>query len=477
MSAQPNQIQVQVNASTSPDRKRPHPTLQSGKRWSKYNLLFKSKRNGYLLYNALSNHLAALDQDIADLLIDVSKGVRSFDPAKNFPLYVQLLLAKVLVDDIEEDNHLESIHHQRNIANYDTSNLMLTIAPTLGCNFDCPYCFEKNKRGIHMRESVEKKVIDWIAAHANLRYISITWYGGEPLLRFNTMVALSEKIESLGIPFFASVITNGYLITEDIARKLTSLKIKTVQITLDGDQHTHDQRRTLVSGRETYTRILESIQYLIDNWDGRIIIRQNIDRENRDSYSHLHAELVKRFPTDRLSIYASLVRSAAGELPDLACQMDRKEMEEFRLENHEQHGISPGNTFPDHDLGGCTATRQNGFVIGPKGELYKCWMDLGVKEMEVGHVDGGLPLKQNIVAQYTTGSDNFSDPECRRCFFLPICSGGCAQLRVENKYYDAKHDTCFRFKDTLPEILEIHYENKSVGVKKKPSNEFINVTL
>lgn len=444
---------------------------QSGggvKRWSKYNLLFKSKRNGHLLYNALSNHLAAVDDQTAALLQSVSRGEREFRPADNFPLYLQLLLAKVLIDDVEEDSLLESIHHHRNLANYDTSSLLLTIAPTLGCNFDCPYCFEKNKRGVHMPEEVEQNIVDWIATFPNLRYLAITWYGGEPFLRFNTMKRLSRKIEEMGLPFFATVITNGYLITPEIAKQLDGLKIKRIQITLDGDQATHDSRRTLVSGKETYGRILESIQTLVDHWSGQISIRLNLDRENREKYQVLHQQLTERFPSDRLGIYAALVRSATGEQPDLACQMDRKEMEEFQLNNHEQHGIAPANTFPDHSIGGCTATRQNGYVVGPRGELYKCWMDLGLDDMIVGRVDEGGLSNHAAIARYMTGSDNFSDPECRTCYFLPVCSGGCAQLRVENKYQGFKHDTCFRYKDSFPEILEIHYEKKLREASRKP---------
>lgn len=41
----------------------------------------------------------------------------------------------------------------------------------------------------------------------------------------------------------------------------------------------------------------------------------------------------------------------------------------------------------------CTATSLYGYVIGPKGEIYKCWEDVGIKEKEIGSVlDGKLVI-------------------------------------------------------------------------------------
>jgi uncharacterized protein len=40
---------------------------------------------------------------------------------------------------------------------------------------------------------------------------------GEPLLAFNRIVSLTRKMQALGLKYKAGIITNGYLLTEDIA--------------------------------------------------------------------------------------------------------------------------------------------------------------------------------------------------------------------------------------------------------------------
>ena len=58
----------------------------------------------------------------------------------------------------------------------------LTIAPTLDCNFDCPYCYE-NRRNGKMSEEVQDALIDFIqnSVTSETSVMDISWYGGEPL--------------------------------------------------------------------------------------------------------------------------------------------------------------------------------------------------------------------------------------------------------------------------------------------------------
>ena len=72
----------------------------------------------------------------------------------------------------------------------------LTICPTMGCNFDCPYCFENHFPGV-MTESVQDDVaglagrmLDEVGAEKLL----VIWFGGEPLLAVDVIARLSERL-------------------------------------------------------------------------------------------------------------------------------------------------------------------------------------------------------------------------------------------------------------------------------------------
>ena len=67
-----------------------------------------------------------------------------------------------------------------------------------------------------------------------------------------------------------------------------------------------------------------------------------------------------------------------------------------------------------------------------------------------------------LLSNYMVGTDAFDDPKCRNCFFLPVCDGGCAELRMRNNSGDSEFETCIEYKNRLPELLEIHYEKKAL---------------
>lgn len=104
----------------------------------------------------------------------------------------------------------------------------LSVLPNLTCNFSCSYCYSAKGRS--------KTVIEWDKVKAVLDYfiddkriepqpLSIFISGGgEPLLSWNIVERLLEyagtRAKEKGFPLYMSVVTNGSLLTEDIAESL-----------------------------------------------------------------------------------------------------------------------------------------------------------------------------------------------------------------------------------------------------------------
>ncbi|MER8055552.1 4Fe-4S cluster-binding domain-containing protein, partial [Acinetobacter pittii] len=63
--------------------------------------------------------------------------------------------------------------------------------PTIGCNFCCPYCFEGKKENVSMNEKTIKNIIRFLN-DSSAKELSLHWYGGEPLLRFDLMKEIYE---------------------------------------------------------------------------------------------------------------------------------------------------------------------------------------------------------------------------------------------------------------------------------------------
>lgn len=428
--------------------------------WSTYNTLFHSERYGRFCYNALSNTLIELDE-IHYGLLEVYLSEQAFSDTQGNGFWSLMREKLVLVEPGEEENLLLVRQYRRQLSCFDTSTLGLTICPTLRCNFRCPYCYELNQQDSRfMSAETQERLISWIKDYKSISTLSVAWYGGEPLLAFDIICALTERFQSLGLAYEkASLVTNGYLLDREKIRRLNDLKIDFIQITLDGSSEIHDTRRILAGGGPTFARILENVEALMNSdWVGVCNIRVSIDKHNIKDFLDLRTELLARFRGKKLFVYPGRVDVLGDQDYDSGCCLDSDEWSDFTLELARCHGIFPaGRLHPRIKLGGtCVALRHQSFVLGPDGELYKCWNDVGRPTMVVGSINDEDTISHPILrAQYATGVDPYRDPECRTCAVLPICGGGCAHRRLLAKYLDRKSiEYCSPYRTRLRDYLE-----------------------
>ncbi len=192
-------------------------------KWSKYNLLFRSKKYGWLLYNSLSNSFANLNEDAYHAVEEIRKMNGGYDVSKNPGLVLQLIQIKALISEQNDKLALQKIIFKRKSESYNTNSLSLTITATTACNFACTYCFQNCGKTGKMTSKTEKKLLNFIERFHTASFICNCWYGGEPLLMFDSMERITEGILNLGKPYTASMITNGYLLDDYKVNKLKEL--------------------------------------------------------------------------------------------------------------------------------------------------------------------------------------------------------------------------------------------------------------
>ncbi len=428
--------------------------------WSTYNTLFRSERYGRFCYNALSNTLVELDEIHYGLLEGYLSG-QAFSGTQGNGFWSLLREKHVLVEAGEEENLFLVRRYHRQVSCFETSKLGLTICPTLRCNFRCPYCFELSQQDCRfMSADTQERLISWIKDHKNICALSVAWYGGEPLLAFDIICALTERFQALGLAYEkASLVTNGYLLDMEKIRRLNDLNIDFIQITLDGPPEMHDTRRVLAGGSPTFARIIENVEALMNSdWAGACNIRVSLDKRNIEGFLGLRSELLARFQGKKLFVYPGRVDVIGDQDYDGSCCLNSDEWSDFTLELARCHGIFPaGWLHPNSKLGGaCVALRHQSFVLGPEGEFYKCWDDVGRPAMVVGSVHDPDTITHPVLrAQYATGVDPYLDPECRACTVLPICGGGCAHRRLLAKYHGREDiEYCSPYKSRLRDYLE-----------------------
>ena len=127
------------------------------------------------------------------------------------------------------------------------------------CNLKCLHCYQENHKPIQLSyEQLEKIYKQYKNLLKKLKikgHINIT--GGEPLCNPHLfkILDLIKKDEEL-ISF--SILTNGTLITKNIAKKIKSYNPYYVQVSLEGGQKTNDYIR----GKGTYKKIAKGIKNL-----------------------------------------------------------------------------------------------------------------------------------------------------------------------------------------------------------------------
>lgn len=402
----------------------------------------------------MSNSLAELKLEDYEML----ENLRANNlPLADEELEKQLRQLKVIVDnDMDEINKVKYI----NLLNRNENRrLILTINPTLACNFNCPYCFENEHSNIYMHDLVEEKIILFIKKHVGLKALDVTWFGGEPLLAFDRIVSMTKKMQNLGLNYKAGMITNGYLLTEKVISKLESLAISSIQITIDGMADLHNTRRCLKSGKPTFDKILQNIDLLQKvNPQIRLNVRVNVDKTNYADFLELYKFLKdKHYPT--LNVNLASVKDMTG---CYKCNhsYDMQEQAQIVKDLLQKYGLDFSMVFPRSERYECAIRNRNALVIGPEGELYKCWNDVGNKSKIIGNIDGKI-TNEALLLRYLVAADPFEDPKCQECFLLPVCGGGCPYSRIQNEYEGTNINTCLYIKDHLKDFLVTHAEYKN----------------
>ena len=377
--------------------------------WSKYNILSKSEKYGYLLFNTMSLAFIRInEQDI-----DMWKKLRETpDSYTNFQNYDFLIKARILVDNQEDDLNVYLADVLKN--RYNSSDMALTILPTRGCNFGCIYCYEQDRPNVLMNEQTEKAVVIFVCSNSNLKRLSVVWYGGEPLLNFDSMVRLTKMFKQLNIEYSAKIVSNGYLLTKEKADLMKDLAIRNIQITFDGSEEIHNQRRFLLGGQPTYRKIMDNLKYLLSiNKEITIDIRTNIDRRNKDDYNKFYQDFKSEINDKRVTMYPGFV----SDLLSSECVSPEFNISEggykaqFILDIFDKYGIEIKSFLPKYRRHSCVASKYFAFVVGPEGELYKCWRMVGNQKETIGNVnDGSFDMVK--FSKYLIGADYTLDSKC-----------------------------------------------------------------
>lgn len=333
----------------------------------------------------------------------------------------------------------------------------MVLCPTLACNFACTFCFEDSQDDTRCMTS---EVMDWLMAVVDRELprrssLSVTWYGGEPLLALEVVRNLSPRLRAsadrLGKKYHAGMITNGYLLTQDLFRELTCQHgISFYQITLLGTKEQHDRQRALRGGQPTFERLVANLRLMAaTDIEVRIVVRIHVDRQTVAYVGELVEEL-RSFLDSRFTLVTAPTRpfgqfAESDALTEGAAEAPLLTDEFFNPATNRGLGRLAEELFPTPFAAVCGAARSDGYIVGPGGELYTCWEGVGKAEYEVGDIRSGVE-PTSVLRWYQAGIPK----GCEDCDVLPLCFGGCAD------YQRRGTRLCWAVKENLRRRVELY---------------------
>ena len=266
-------------------------------KYSEYNICVTDDKV-YLVFNTLTQSLLELDRN--EFSYFKNKKQTYLSNLTDEELKMLNELGFILHVDCSEIDILKDYYWYNK---YNDETLNISILTTLNCNFKCPYCFETH-RNVKLTQNIQDAILHFIDDKLDgKKVLHVDWYGGEPLLNKETIFSMSKKLEKMclnkKVLYYATITSNGFLLTEKTAKELSDVGFRAAQITIDSNREAHNTTRILLNGNPTYDVILSNIKSASKYM--KIFIRSNVSVETMDKMDGLLSDL-KGIPNIKLSI-------------------------------------------------------------------------------------------------------------------------------------------------------------------------------
>lgn len=356
----------------------------------------------------------------------------------------------------------------------------LELALSESCNLACTYCYCATCRDLPnqglMSETVARQAITWLfAMSGKSEQVSITFFGGEPLLNkpvFIFAVNYSQQLAKLhGKKVFYSMTTNGTLLDDEIIGYIKKYNFG-LMVSLDGPEEIHNRqcptqggvgsfdlatmgikklmkRRRSVTVRCTMTHPVPNMLKLITFFEEfgftRIVLGRTVNPVNPSPVDCTEADFAELARQDKEEIIPWVLgKLAAGETP------------KFFPYSHFFRQMEKGErctVVSPFKCGACRGTT----TVGADGMLYPCHRFVGMKNWQIGDVANGPDLEK--CKQFWRDYRASVADHCESCWIWLQCKGPCPWeiAQADGSFSSPRH--CEHIKRGLSESAYVYSEN------------------
>jgi uncharacterized protein len=400
---------------------------------SSYNVVVPHKGQ-YLLYNQISGALLSLDNAGYNRFLKIQGKIAESGGVRCLSFFANTLVKNHFLCPAkfneEQMMHDVWLTFNREETNYKS----LVIAITSRCNFRCVYCYQDRETDQDMNRDIQEKVIKFVDRFITAtptKTLSVTWFGGEPLLNLEGIHRLATKFgemcEKSNVQFSQSLVTNGSLLNAQSMDLLSQIKCKGLQITVDGGRSAHDSRRLYAgSSASTYDDIMSYLPLLYEKGFA-VGLRINVDSRNDHDWIPIVDYLIDNkyhiVNDNKGLIVPYLGYTKCHECVTRECHADLHFVLSDKLWESRASIFDYGRvmTLRQFSPSTCMFYQRYSFGISQTGKLFKCMHYVTGTENTCGTVDDLSLAESGFINDY----DPFEDAGCRECKVFPLCCGGC----------------------------------------------------
>ena len=429
----------------------------------------------HLLYNTLSRALIQVDKAEWDVLQNLSAEIPIDERSRAFlePLQDQgFLVPKELKEGEQFLEYFNRSPHQKG------GEVSVTLLTNLQrCPLACGYCYQQ---GTHDGERLEGDLSDECLAFikgqcekVEAERLFISYYGSEPLSNLKAIVSTAEDLKQFcgekGIRFYFEMVTSGVLLTRRVVETLRPLGFIQAQITIDGNQGTHDASRPFQSGKGTYATIMKNLaEYAgLIRTDVLCVLNESrvdaayelIDILADSGYAERRVR-VKFSPmmetNDNETISASQLYVDEGKkmAAERGLLVEIAKLSIYAAEKGLVDDLLPQHTW-------CAMQRHDGrhFTLEPSGKLYTCTTFIGRDaKYEAGHITTGFGGIDTVLKESYQRSER-----CLSCRYLPICADCRADALHQTGKITEANPKEEEYDLIVPELIKAYHKATMVG--------------
>ncbi|WP_054742630.1 radical SAM/SPASM domain-containing protein [Cellulosilyticum ruminicola] len=360
---------------------------------------------------------------------------------------------------------------------------------TMGCNMQCKHCGSRCKEPLP-DELTTEEALDLCDQIGDLGLQWITLSGGEPLTRKDICQLIARLRQNNVIP---NIITNGWLLTEEMLDQLLEAGVGSLAISIDGLGEKHDYMRRPGS----FERDMKTLE-LMDRKGATTAVITTVTKGNINDLE----EMYQVFKEKNVKLWQLQIGLPMGNLKDQSdLIMDPEQVEDlldfmYSKLNQGEMKVYPADCvgyYTDKDsilrgmiLGydepvvwsGCGAGK-HGFGILQNGEILGC---TSIRDRDF--IEGSI--RERSLRSIWEDEESFSwsrkmskdklSGQCKECMHGDTCLGGCSNTRItmqgdvygENEYcaYSLRLKKCSKIieqKEDKEELLATAYGLAKTG--------------